>query len=89
MMPQSKEQDQKLGTEITNALLAWVNMLMKENTGPGVDVVVMSNNVRWKLDVSYDMTDFFEAINRAAPDAIARMLQAGAAAFIREDECIE
>lgn len=32
------------------------------------------------------MADFFEAINEAAPDAIARMLQAGAAGFIRDTE---
>lgn len=72
-----------LGPQVIFALQEWVTLEMKEGTGPGIEGVFVSKTGE-KIETSYDLGDFFEAINRGAPDAIARMLQAGAAAFIKD-----
>jgi len=73
----------QLEPEVADALEAWLTALLKERSGRGVEGVFISNTGR-KIDTTYDMVAMFEAVYEVAPDAIARMLQAGAAGFIRE-----
>lgn len=78
-----------LEPDIAEALENWVITMMKERTGPGMDGQFVTKNGLRVYDVSFKISDVFTAINDAAPDAIARMLQAGAAKFIRTDTPLE
>ena len=75
----------RLEPEIAEALEKWLLVMMREQRGSGHELVVYKGTER-KIDNSYTMTDVFTAINEVCPDAIARLLQAGAAAYITQDK---
>ena len=72
-----------LEPEIADALEEWVEVLMKEASGPGSEGVFVHKDGRRVSDVSFNIADVFSAIYRVTPEAVARMLQAGAAQYIR------
>jgi len=74
-----------LDPEIALAIENWVEALMKERQGQGRDtpLVIKSGTVaRVVRERSWQMREVWVEIYRVAPDAIARMLQAGAANYI-------
>lgn len=75
----------QLEPEIAQALEEWVIALMSEREGPGVTVEVVTANGTI-IDNSWAIRDCFAAIYTVDPDIIARCLQAGGAAYIREEE---
>ena len=71
-----------LEPEIAAALEAWAIVFMSERVGKGTEVTVTASNGR-VVDNSWDFQEFFTELYLLCPDAVARMLQAGAAGFIR------
>ena len=68
-----------LDPEIARAIEEWVAVAVHERQGPG--------ETREGDDrEGYDFGAFLELINDLAPDAIARMLQAGAASYLRSPD---
>ena len=74
-----------LEPEIAQALEEWVIALMGEREGPGITVEVVTAEGK-VIDNSWAISDCFAVIYTVAPDVIARCLQAGAAAYIREED---
>jgi len=83
-MANSRSLPTALEPEIAQALEEWVIALMGEREGPGITVEVVTADGTI-IDNSWAISDCFTAIYTAAPDVIARCLQAGAAAYIREE----
>ena len=65
-----------LDPEIVEAIEAWVFVLLRERRGRGTGAQPEG------FEDGYALEDFLNVINDAAPDAIARMLQAGASKFL-------
>ena len=61
------------------AIQQWIAVAIREHQGPGM---TREDDDR----EGYDFSVFLELINDLAPDAIARMLQAGAANYIRSPD---
>lgn len=74
-----------LEQEIADALEAWVITIMSEGRGPGLQVEIVTHQGKTQ-DNSWGISDVFKEIYRLCPDAISRMLQAGAAAYIKSEE---
>ena len=65
----------KLDQEIRLAVLKWIIVQMAEMRGPGEQ--------RFQDRIpTYTFGDVLDVINEVAPDAVARMLQAGAADYL-------
>ena len=75
------EEADGLEPEIASACANWLITLMSERKGKGVDVFKADGS---KLENSWVLDDVITEIDRVCPDVVARLLQAGAAAYIQE-----
>ena len=66
-----------LDPDMIAALESWMFTAIHERRGPG--------HMRDGQFEGYSFADFINVLNDIAPDAIARMLQAGAAAYLRPE----
>lgn len=74
----SDAEPEPLDPTIAAAIEAWMARYIHESHGPG-------QRLNGQGEEIYTFQDFLVVIARHAPDAIARILQAGAAEFIRAD----
>lgn len=73
-----------LSPEEMSALMNWIGTIMSEREGQGKIQV----NVKGEKEIeSWDVAALFQEINRQAPDAIARMFQAGAGNYFGTPAC--
>ncbi len=73
------ERPWQLAPEIADAIEQWMTAAIHERRGPG--------KAHGNLDLEgYLFAEFLEVINEACPEAITRMLKAGAAAYIDDGE---
>ena len=63
-----------IDTDIARAIQDWIAVQMHERRGPGKD--------RPDGYEGYSFADMLDVLDAVCPDAIARMLQAGASAYI-------
>ena len=75
-----------LDPDLASAVADWIIVFMSERRGHGVDAYGANGK---KMDNSWVLDDLITELHQKCPDVVGRMLQAGAAAFIKETEPCE
>jgi len=74
---------EQLHPDLASAVADWIIVIMAERKGKGIDVYQSNGQ---KLDNSWVLDDLITELHNVCPDVVGRMLQAGAAAYIKETE---
>lgn len=75
-----------LPKELADGLENWILPKVKEAYGKGTELLVDPKTGASYTDHSFEIADFFKAIHQECPEAITRMLEAGAAAYVKAPE---